>query len=58
MPDRALPKRRLQILDDETRDGHRSGARRHQDMPAQEGRWVTALIARLAGMFRNIGGKP
>jgi hypothetical protein len=50
-PEQQLLKRRLQILDDETRDGHPSNAR------AREDTWVENFIARLAGLVRKIGDK-
>jgi hypothetical protein len=52
LPERASPKRRLQILDDETRDG-----RQRENAPAQFGSWARSFIARMAGLIRTIGGK-
>jgi hypothetical protein len=46
-----LPKRRLQILDDETRDGH------SLNMLAPEDTWVENFIARLAQLVRKIGNR-
>jgi hypothetical protein len=50
-PEQNSSKRRLQILDDETRDGREFNAR------AQEDPWVKNFMARLAGLVRRIGGK-
>ena len=50
-PEQHLLKRRLQILDDETRDGHPFNAR------AREASWVENFMARLAGLVRKIGDK-
>jgi hypothetical protein len=52
-----LPRRRLQILDDETRDGHRFNVRGDQDPSAHADIWVRNFIAGLAGLVRKIGGK-
>jgi hypothetical protein len=52
LPERALPRRRLQILDDETRDG-----RQRENTPARAGGWARIFIARIAGLIQNIGGK-
>jgi hypothetical protein len=52
LPITPLPKRRLQILDDETRDGPRVGAA----VPdANDEIWVTSFINRLAASVRSIG---
>jgi len=51
LPEPHSPRRRLQILDDETRDVQLFNARQHEDA------WVTNFIARLAGLVRKVGGK-
>ena len=52
LPHPILPKRRLQILDDETRDGPRS----EDPAPdANEDAWVTSFINRLAASVRSMG---
>jgi hypothetical protein len=51
LPEKHSSKRRLQILDDETRDAPRFNARAHEDT------WVKNFLARLAGLVRRIGGK-
>ena len=51
-------KRRLQILDDETRDAPRSNPGAHDGMPASEDPWVRKFIARLAASVRNLGRRP
>ncbi len=48
-PEQHLLKRRLQILDDETRDEHPFNAR------AREDSWVENFMARLADLVRKIG---
>ena len=64
-PERALPKRRRQILDDETGDtprfeaGHDIRAQTdgaHQDW-RNEDAWVGNFMARLAGLVRKISGR-
>jgi len=57
LPEQHLPRRRLQILDDETRDGHRFNVRGDQDTSAHADIWVRNFIAGLAGFVRKIGGK-
>ena len=52
LPERTLPRRRLQILDDETRDG-----RQREKAPARLGGWARFFIARMMGLIRSIGGK-
>jgi hypothetical protein len=55
LPEQHLPKkRRLQILDDETRDGHRFNGR---EGGVHEDNWTSNFVARLAGLVRKIGGK-
>ena len=52
LPTTASPKRRLQILDDETRDGPRVAA----NLPATvEDIWLTGFLARLADSIRGLG---
>jgi hypothetical protein len=55
-PEQAI-RRRRQILDDETGDAHRFNASGYQDIWAPEHSWVKDVIARLAGLFRNISSK-
>jgi hypothetical protein len=50
-PEQHLLKRRLQILDDETRDEHVFNARR------RENSWVENFMARLAELVRKTGDK-
>jgi hypothetical protein len=50
-PEQHLLKRRRQILDDETRDGH------SLNILAPEDTWVENFIARLAELVRKIGNK-
>jgi hypothetical protein len=52
LPDHASPRRRLQILDDETRDG-----RQRENAPAQFRSWARSLIARMTSLIQTIGGK-
>jgi hypothetical protein len=54
LPEQHRPRRRLQILDDETRDGHRFNMRNDE---VHEHNWTSNLVARLAGLVRKIGGK-
>ena len=49
------PKRRLQILDDETRDAPRFNASARDDASASAVIWVRDFIARLAASARSIG---
>ncbi len=58
LPEQVLPKRRPQILDDETRDGDGFNAHAHDDSRAREDTWVNNFVARLAALIRNIGNKP
>jgi hypothetical protein len=51
LPEQNSSKRRLQILDDETRDAPRFNERAHEDT------WVKNFMARLAGLVREIGGR-
>jgi hypothetical protein len=50
-PERALIRRRRQILDDETL------SKPIPEIPASEDTWVRSLIHRLSGILRDIGGK-
>jgi hypothetical protein len=56
-PAYASPKRRRQILDDET-DAHRFNASlelgRPHEAPSHEDPWVKSFIARLAGLIRHL----
>ena len=56
LPPHASPKRRLQILDDETRDAPRydpgDGGSEPEDI------WVRDFIVRLAATVRSMGRKP
>lgn len=47
--------RRLQILDDETRDAARLNPPAHDGMSASEDLWVSNFIARLAASVRSLG---
>jgi hypothetical protein len=58
LPEQVLPKRRLQILDDETRDGNGFNAHAPEDSRAREDTWANNFVARLAALIRNIGNKP
>jgi hypothetical protein len=53
-PEQHLPKRRLQIPDDEARDGHRSNMGEDE---VHEDSWTSHFVARLAELVRKIGGK-
>jgi hypothetical protein len=66
-PEHALPKRRRQILDDETQGAHRINASErsdgsghqdalHQDTLHQD-TWARNFVDRLAVLVRKIGGK-
>jgi hypothetical protein len=62
LPKHDLQKRRLQILDDETRDGRRCNAHEdariaHEDAKSQDS-WVNNFVTRLATLIRNTGHKP
>ena len=57
LPPPALRKRRLQILDDETRDAPRFDPGGHNGMSASEEIWVRDFMARLAASVRSIGRK-
>jgi hypothetical protein len=55
LPEYALPKRRRQILDDET-DTPRFDASAHEDASHQD-IWVRSFMTRLAGLIRNLHRK-
>ncbi len=55
VPVPASRKRRLQILDDETRDAPRSNPDAHDGMPASEDLWVRNFMTRLAASVRSLG---
>jgi len=50
----ASRKPRLQIMDDETRDGPRFNPGAHGGMSASEDRWVKNFMARLAASVRSL----
>jgi hypothetical protein len=52
----ASRKRRLQILDDETRDAPRFNLGALDGMPESEDLWVRNFMARLAASVRSLGG--
>jgi hypothetical protein len=54
----APPQRRLQILDDETRDAPPFNAGVHDGMSASEELWVRNFMARLAASVRSLGRGP
>jgi hypothetical protein len=66
LPEHTSPKRRRQILDDET-GAHRFDASAHEntwpheelapDASAHEDVWVRSFMTRLAGLIRNLDGK-
>jgi hypothetical protein len=61
LPDHVLKKRRLQIMDDETRDGDRLDARTHEKTGHQDPRediWVNNFVTRFTALVRSIGSKP
>jgi hypothetical protein len=58
LPVPASRKRRLQILDDETRDTPRFDPSAHDGASASGDIWVRDFIARLAASVRSIGRKP
>ena len=53
----ASRKRRLQILDDETRDAARFNPGAPDGMSASEDPWVRNFMARLAASLRKLGDK-
>ena len=55
--ERALPKRRRQILDDETGDTLRFNAREYQHTWLKEDSWMKSFMARLTGLMRNMSGR-
>ena len=56
VPAPASRKRRLQIMDDETRDAARSSPGAHDGM--SEDLWVRNFMARLAASVRSLGREP
>jgi hypothetical protein len=52
-----LPRHRLQILDDETRDGHPFRMREYEDTWARQDTSIKNIVARLAGLVSKISGK-
>jgi hypothetical protein len=56
LPEQPLLRRRLQILDDETRDG-RFNVPEHENTWAHVDTWIRSFMARLAGLVRKIGDK-
>jgi hypothetical protein len=57
MPEQARPKRRRQILTDETGDGLRFDSRANENTRTPEDPWVRNFILRLARMLRKTGRK-
>jgi len=58
VPAPASRKRRLQILDDETRDGPRFDPGAPDGVSASEDLWVRNFMARLAASVRSLGRRP
>ena len=58
VPASASRKRRLQILDDETRDGPQFNPGATDGRSAPQDIWVDNFIARLAASVRSLGRKP
>jgi hypothetical protein len=71
LPEKALPQRRRQILDDETGTAHRFNVSRRQDTSQPEDplhggtfqqdtfhqdNWTSNFVDRLAGLIRKLGG--
>jgi hypothetical protein len=56
-PERALPKRRRQILDDETGDTLRFTARAYERTWLKEDGWMKRFTAHLARLMRNISSR-
>jgi hypothetical protein len=56
LPEQLLLKRRLQILDDETRDGYRIDPGDESGLPQHDG-WIASFMARLAALVTNTGRK-
>ncbi|MEA2911789.1 MAG: hypothetical protein QOJ15_3870 [Bradyrhizobium sp.] len=52
-----LPRCRLQILDDQTRDGHPFRMREYEDTWARQDTSIKNIVARLAGLASKISGK-
>lgn len=68
LPEQGLPKRRRQILDDETGDAHHSNPREYEgsgenrdtsnkDSWEDQDTWVKHFVARLAGLVRNFSDR-
>ncbi|MES2198276.1 MAG: hypothetical protein V4517_27975 [Pseudomonadota bacterium] len=55
IPATASPKRRLQILDDETRDAPRFNPDAQGSMSAAEDLWVKDFMSRLSASVRSLG---
>ncbi len=55
VPASASPRRRLQILDDETRDAPRFDAGVPDGMSASEDPWVRKFMAQLTASVRTLG---
>jgi hypothetical protein len=51
LPERGSPRRRLQILDDETRDG-----RQREKAPSRADSWAR-IFERITVLIRDLGGK-
>lgn len=58
VPALASRQRRLQILDDETRDAPRFDPDAHDGISASEDLWVRSFMARLAASLRSLGRGP
>lgn len=54
----ASRKPRLQIMDDETRDGPRFNPDAHQGMSASDNLWVKDFMARLAASVQSLRRRP
>jgi hypothetical protein len=57
LPEQHLPRRRRQILDDETRDRNGFNAHEDENSWAQADAWLRDFTARVAGLVRKIGSK-
>jgi hypothetical protein len=56
-PKQVLPKRRRQILDDETEASQRLHASEDQGTQVHEDDWIANFMTRLNGVVRKLGGK-
>jgi hypothetical protein len=56
-PERALPKRRRQILDDETGDTLRFNPHAYEHTWLKENGWMKMFMVRMARLMRNISGR-